>query len=112
MKLFILVSMLLGLSTNGSWAQTADNNAFYSSSDVAALELPKVEGLVRLVDHANARIKIKHEEIPNLNMPPMTMTFAVADPQMLVGLASGDNVLFTADMVNNELTVMWIEKQP
>ncbi len=112
MKLLILVSIFLGLSTTVALAQAEENNTLYSNNAIAVQELPKVEGLVRLVDHANSRIKIKHEEIPNLNMPPMTMTFAVADPQMLVGLANGDNVLFTADMVNNELTVMWIEKQP
>lgn len=112
MKLFILVSILFGLSTTASLAQAEESNTFYSNNTSAAQELPKVKGLVRLVDLANSRIKIKHEEIPNLNMPPMTMTFAANDPQMLVGLANGDDVLFTADMVNNELTVMWIEKQP
>jgi len=111
MKLFILASILLSLSPTVSLAQ-AEDHSFYSNSAIAAQELPKVKGLVRLVDLANSRIKIKHEEIPNLDMPPMTMTFTANDPQMLVGLANGDDVLFTADMVNNELTVMWIEKQP
>ena len=110
--IFIFASIVV-IATNGvALAQTEAENAFYSSNVISVQELPKVKGLVRLVDHANSKIKIKHEEIPNLDMPPMTMTFAANDPQMLVGLANGDKVLFTADMVNNELTVMWIEKQP
>lgn len=112
MKLFILASMLLSLSSTVSLAQTEESNTFYSNNAIAAQELPKVRGLVRRVDLANSRITLKHEEIPNLGMPGMTMPFSVAEPQMLNGLSSGDRVLFTADMVNNELTVMWIEKQP
>ncbi|MBK8204902.1 MAG: copper-binding protein [Bdellovibrionales bacterium] len=49
------------------------------------LDLPKVKGVVRQVDLNNARIKIKHEEIPNLNMPAMTMTFTAADATILQG---------------------------
>lgn len=83
-------------------------NAFGQESMIA---LPKVKGLVRLVDHANQKIKIKHEAIPNLNMPAMTMSFAVQDPTLLQDLAPGDQILFSADEINGATTIMWIEKQ-
>jgi len=73
---------------------------------------PVVKGLVRKVDLTSSRISIKHEEIPNLNMPPMTMSFLAADTQMLSGLAAGDKVNFVADEVDGELSVLWIEKAP
>ncbi len=72
--------------------------------------LPIVKGIVRKVDLATNRITIKHEAIPNLNMGPMTMSFLAQDPHMLVGLAAGDRVNFTADEIDDELTVIWIEK--
>lgn len=111
MKMLTLV-LSAGLFVTGvAVAQNYGYEGVYDAAEVAPQSLPKVKGVVRLVDLANSKIKIKHEEIPNLNMPPMTMTFAVADLQMLEGLANGDKVLFTADMVNSELTVMWLEKQ-
>ena len=112
MKMLMSV-FVMGIFVSGvALAQNHGYAGAYEVSELAPLDLPKVKGLVRLVDVANSKIKLKHEEIPNLDMPPMTMTFAVPAPQMLEGLANGDKVLFTADMVNNELTVMWIEKQP
>lgn len=110
-RLLILISALLGLPTSFAIAQD-----YWSGSGAIesfdAQELPKVKGVVRRIDIPNAKITLKHEEIPNLGMPGMTMPFSVPDVQMLQGLRNGDRVLFTADMVNNELTVMWIEKRP
>ncbi|MDZ4084619.1 MAG: copper-binding protein [Bdellovibrionales bacterium] len=71
---------------------------------------PLVKGLVRKIDVAGARISLKHEEIPNLSMPGMTMSFVVQDPTDLIGLAVGDNVEFAADEINGEITVLWIAK--
>lgn len=71
---------------------------------------PVVKGEVRKVDLASSRISIKHEAIPNLDMPGMTMSFLVQDPKILVGLSVGDNINFTADEIDGELTVLWLEK--
>lgn len=72
--------------------------------------LPIVKGVVRKIDLASSRISIKHEAIPNLDMPGMTMSFLVQDPKILVGLSVGDNINFTADEIDGELTVLWLEK--
>lgn len=109
-RVLVLISML-GLPTSFAFAQD------YSSEPTAVgsfdtQELPRVKGVVRRIDIPNAKITLKHEEIPNLGMPGMTMPFSVPDVQMLQGLRNGDRVLFTADMVNNELTATWIEKRP
>ena len=53
------------------------------------------EGVVQSIDAANAQITIKHEAIPELGWPAMTMTFKVAQPAMLRGLMRGSRVRFT-----------------
>lgn len=71
---------------------------------------PLVKGVVRKVDINSGRISIKHEEIPNLNMPGMTMSFLAQDPSILDGLIAGDKVVFTADEIDGELMVLSLEK--
>lgn len=73
--------------------------------------LPKVKGVVRAIDTASERIKLKHDDIPNLGMPGMTMVFYVSDPAMLQQVAVGDKVLFSAEEPGGNLTIVWIEKQ-
>jgi len=73
-------------------------------------DYPIVKGLVRKIDLTSSRVSLKHDEIPNLNMPAMTMSFLAQDSQMLSGLATGDKINFVADEIDGELTVLWIEK--
>jgi Cu/Ag efflux protein CusF len=55
------------------------------------------EGEVRKVDKSNGKLTLKHGEIKNLDMPPMTMVFGVKDKAMLADVKAGDKVRFTAD---------------
>jgi Cu/Ag efflux protein CusF len=77
---------------------------------VAAWAQP-VDGEVRKVDKAQAKLTLAHGEIKNLDMPAMTMVFRVADPSMLDKVAVGDKVRFQADKVNGQFTVTQIEKR-
>lgn len=72
--------------------------------------LPKVKGIIKKIDAVSSRVSIKHEEIPNLNMPPMTMSFWAQDSKILVGLSVGDNIYFTANEIDGEIVVISIEK--
>lgn len=54
------------------------------------------DGVVRKIDMKNSKITLKHGEIVNLDMPPMSMVFTVKDPAMLEGVAKGDKVKFVA----------------
>jgi Cu/Ag efflux protein CusF len=54
------------------------------------------EGEVRKVDKGAGKITLKHAEIKNLDMPPMTMVFGVKDPALLDQVKPGDKVLFKA----------------
>jgi len=55
------------------------------------------EGVIRKIDRENIKITIKHGEIKNLDMPPMTMVFQVKDPAMLDTVKTGDKVKFRAE---------------
>jgi Cu/Ag efflux protein CusF len=84
------------------------NKLFLTSLLAAALALPAVapavaapadmtEGEIRKVDKDTKKITIKHGEIKNLDMPPMTMVFQVKDAAMLDKVKPGDMVRFTAE---------------
>jgi Cu(I)/Ag(I) efflux system periplasmic protein CusF len=55
------------------------------------------QGEVRKVDPANGKITLRHGEIKNLDMPPMTMVFGVKDKALLANVKAGDKVKFAAD---------------
>lgn len=64
---------------------------------------------VRKVDLDTQKITLKHGEIKNLGMPPMTMVFRVKDPALLTAVKAGDKVKFSADRVNGVFTVLTLE---
>jgi Cu(I)/Ag(I) efflux system protein CusF len=64
---------------------------------------------VRKIDLAAKKVTLRHGEIANLDMPPMTMVFQMRDPAMLGTLKVGDKVKFSADKVNGAYVVTAIE---
>ncbi|HSV81905.1 MAG TPA: copper-binding protein [Ramlibacter sp.] len=68
------------------------------------------EGEVRKVDRASGKITLRHGEIKNLDMPPMTMVFGVRDKALLANVAAGDKVKFAADKDGSQYIVTAIEK--
>lgn len=76
---------------------------------LAQAVLPMTEAEVRKVDVDAKKITLKHGEIKNLGMPPMSMVFQMNDPSQLGKLKVGDKVRFTADNVNGAYTVITIE---
>ncbi len=79
-------------------------------SAVAWAQVPTATGEVTKIDKAQARITLKHGEIKNLDMPPMTMVFQVVDPKMLDNVAVGDRVRFAAEKVEGRYTVTVLAK--
>ena len=83
--------------------------ATLSLAAFAQAPLPLVDGEVRKVDLAQQKITLRHAEIPNIEMSPMTMVFRVKEPALLAQVQAGDKVRFTADKVDGALTVITIE---
>lgn len=63
------------------------------------------EGEVRKVDRENRKITLKHGEIRNIDMPPMTMDFVLKDAKLLEKLQPGDKVRFRAVNEGGKFTV-------
>jgi len=53
-----------------------------------------VKGEVVVVDKAAGKVKLKHEAVPELDWPAMTMFFPVADKSQLDAVKTGDQVEF------------------
>ncbi|WP_246505402.1 copper-binding protein [Microvirga antarctica] len=78
---------------------------------VAAANIPTVSGTVEKIDAAQGKVTIDHGPIPNLNMDAMTMVFRAQDPAVLKGVKAGDRILFQADRVNGQISVVRIQKR-
>ena len=85
--------------------------ALAASAALAQAAAPLTEGEIRKVDREAGKLTIKHGEIKNLEMPPMTMVFRVNDPLLLEPLSAGDRVTFHAEKVDGQFTVTAIEKK-
>ncbi len=77
-----------------------------------AQDLPMVNAEVRRVNAGAGTVTLKHGDIPNLDMPPMTMVFQVRDPSQLGPIKVGDQVRFTVDKINGAYTVIDLKPAP
>lgn len=92
-------------------ALTALFTALAVSAALAQAAAPLTEGEIRKVDKEAGKLTIKHGEIKNLEMPPMTMVFRVSDPKLLESLSAGDKIAFQAEKVDGQFTVTVIDKK-
>lgn len=74
--------------------------------------LPLSDGEITRWDPRTLRVTLRHGAIQNLEMPPMTMVFRVADASVLGSLQPGDKVRFRAEQVSGAYHVTRIEKAP
>jgi Cu(I)/Ag(I) efflux system periplasmic protein CusF len=69
------------------------------------------QGEVRKIDKETKKITLKHGEIKNLDMPPMTMVFQVKDANLLDKVKPGDKIQFRAVKEGSNYTVTDIVTQ-
>ena len=105
----VLQALLLGalgaLAAPPLLAQTAAPAAA-APAMAAAADLTSAE--VRKVDKAQGKLTLKHGEIKNLDMPPMTMVFVVKDKAWIDQLKAGDKIRFRAENEGGKYTVVEI----
>jgi len=77
-------------------------------SDGAAA-LPWATADVRRIDKAAGKVSLRHGEIKNLDMPPMSMVFQVKNPAQLDALQVGQKVRFQAVQEKGAYWVVNIE---
>ncbi len=114
-----LAASLLVLGTGSALAQApaaaaADSHSSHHPA-AAASTTPQAElseGEITRWDPRTLRLTLKHGEIKNLEMPPMTMVFRVADASVVGDLKPGDKVRFRAEQISGAYHVQRIEKAP
>ncbi len=74
-----------------------------------ALATEFTKGVVKKIDLKGKRLTIIHDELPNLNMPAMTMVFFTSDESMLGLVTEGEAIEFVADRIDGKLTVTEIK---
>jgi Cu(I)/Ag(I) efflux system periplasmic protein CusF len=112
MKKLTQLALLAALATSAStWAQHVGAPMDKSAAPKAATAANEnlAEGVVRTVDKAARKITIRHGEIKNLDMMPMTMVFHVNNPALLDKVKAGDKILFTAEEIKGVLVVQTLE---
>jgi len=105
----LVVFLALSLSPVISFAAGETTNKSASEAKITAEKTPMTDGEIKKVDKESGKVTIKHGEIKNLDMPPMTMVFRIKDPALLDTLKVGDKINFVADNINGKLTVTQIE---
>ena len=91
MKRLMMIALTFaafGAATMPSYAGDAH------SAKTEAQKSYAVKGEVIALDQAAGKVKLKHQAVPALGWPGMTMFFAVADKSQLARLKVGDRVDF------------------
>ena len=94
--------------TGATHAQTAAPAPTAVTADSAGAT-PLSEGEIRKIDKDNKKLTIKHGPLRNLDMPGMTMVFAVQDDAVLDQLQPGEKIRFDAEKIDGRLTVVKVE---
>jgi len=104
------VALMAGITSAVVGAQDHKDPVVGGAGKVAASpQVDMTSGEVRKVDNDAKKITIKHEAIKNLDMPAMTMVFAVNDSAILGSLQAGDKIRFRAENIKGALTVIAIQ---
>jgi Cu/Ag efflux protein CusF len=61
---------------------------------------------VRRVDKAAGKVTLRHGDLKELEMPPMSMVFEVKDKALLDTVKAGDKVKFKATDDNGKLVII------
>ena len=67
------------------------------------------EGEITKIDKDAGKLTIRHGELKNLGMMPMTMVFRARDAAMIQKAVVGEKIRFVAERVDGALTVTQLE---
>ncbi len=90
---------------HGMQHSSSSTELMSQKGNMAKTELTRAE--VKRVQVSQGKITLKHEHIPAIDMPPMTMSFTAENPEMIKGLKRGDRVKFST---TDKLKLTHIEK--
>ncbi len=111
MKASILSILLTATFVASAVAQPRPEDPSPLQLASATLAAEGSDGEVRKIDKDAAKMTIRHGEIRNLDMPPMTMVFQVRDPSLFDKVKAGDKVRFRAEKFGEALVLTAIEQR-
>ena len=106
----LLLASLLAALTAPALAQTRPEAPAAAPAAAAAADM--ADGEIRKIDKDGRTLTIRHGEIRNLDMPPMTMVFQLREPSLLGQLQVGDKVRFAAQRAGSGFVVTAIQPAP
>lgn len=108
-QLAILISMVSATAFPGHVLAQATMEAGKMGDMTMMSGNDMVQGEIRKIDKDAGKITIKHGEIKNLEMPPMTMVFTVKDKAFLDKVQTGDKVKFKVVREDGKMVVTDIQ---
>lgn len=96
-NLFITPLLAITIASSALAQPNVVDHASHHAAAGASASVDMTEGEIRKVDKTAGTMTIKHGEIKNLGMPPMTMVFKAKNPALLDKVKPGDKVRFTAE---------------
>ena len=100
-----IVALLIALAT--PLAALADDAHHPPAASAGTDDMTEAE--VRKIDLEAGKVTLKHADIRSLDMPAMTMVFAVRDKAMLETLKAGDRIRFRVVNDGGKLTLTEIQ---
>ena len=91
-----------------SFAQMQQNHD-HEQAAMSQTDAELTEGEIRKINLDTGKVTIKHGEIKNLDMPGMTMVFAVKDKDVLSKFKPKDKVRFRVVEENGKLIITEIQ---
>lgn len=101
--------LIAGLALGLAGGAMACGEHVPSAAPAASAPAAMVLGEVRKVQADQGKVTIKHQPIPRLAMPAMTMVFRAQEPAVLRDLKPGDKIRFQAESTRGVLFASRIE---
>ncbi|TAM53922.1 MAG: copper-binding protein [Paraburkholderia sp.] len=99
-----LSGVALAADTGAMKMQPGTKMALASNAALTDAEVTKI-------DPTSDMITLKHGELANIGMAPMTMAYKAKDAAMLKAAKAGEKVKVRVEKVNGTLTIVKLEKQ-
>lgn len=104
---------LTTLTASLAWAQMPADHGTMPMQQMSGHEMPMAaamtSGEVRKIDKEAGKVTLKHGDIKHMDMPGMTMVFAVKDKSQLDAVKVGDQVQFMVTNDNGKMVVTDIQ---
>lgn len=111
--LFSKLALAAALGLSGSYSFAMDNMDMTATTDKKQqTQKAYGKGTVVSTDVGKGTVKLKHEPMPELGWPMMTMQFKVEDQATLKNLNKGERVEFVLKAVGDDYVITHIKHLP